>query len=158
MTSLAPARPRIGLLSRLHCSRSGHHWERQILDSGAEARWVCTTCGKLGDEIPVITPDQEVSAMSDAPATPPEADPAAAETEPGADPAATAAEPEVVEKVTEEGPAEPDVVSAAPSDDDDDEDDDGESGLRIVINPRIVVAVSVIALGAALYVRRRRRR
>ena len=95
MSSLAPARPRGRLFSRFHCSRSGHEWERQILDSGAEARWVCTTCGKLGDEIPVITPEQEVVEMSETSETSTPVD-ETVDAEPNASEAAEQPDPDVV--------------------------------------------------------------
>jgi hypothetical protein len=138
VSSLAPARPRGGLFSRFHCSRSGHHWERQILDSGAEARWVCTTCGKLGDEIPVITPEQEVVDMSKASETP-------IEVEDVVD-----SEPELESTDAAEGP---EVVSAEAAD-----EESSASRVRPVLKIAIVTAASAVVIGGALFALRRRRR
>ena len=138
MSSLAPARPRGRLFARFHCSRSGHEWERQILDSGAEARWVCATCGKLGDEIPVLTPEQEVVEMSETSETSTPVD-ETVDAEPNA--SETAEQPD------------PDVVSAEASD-----EESASSRLRPAITIVAVAAVSAIVIGGTVLAFRRRRR
>jgi hypothetical protein len=133
--TLAPPRPRVGIFSRLQCNRNGHHWERQILDSGAEARWVCTTCGKQGDEIPVITPEQEVGQMSEAPDEPTEAAEAAA-AEASAEPVAEEPQPAAPDDA-------PEVVSAAP---DDDLSAAGTGRPKVKIGTAVLVTAAIVGL------------
>jgi hypothetical protein len=92
----------------------------------------------------MITPEQEVVEMSDAPETPVSVD---EETVLETDPAA---EPESVPETTEE----PEVVSAAPADD----DDVPASRLRPVAKVATVAVVSAAVIGAGVLAFRRFRR
>jgi hypothetical protein len=92
----------------------------------------------------MITPEQEVVEMSDAPETPVSVD---EETVLETDPAA---EPESAPEATEE----PEVVSAAPAD----EDDVPASRLRPVAKVATVAVVSAAVIGAGVLAFRRFRR